>query len=76
MFLPIVVHLILLHGLHGSEIYINTEEIVAIRSPAQQSLIKEGFRCFIATADGKFVNVIETCEEVSRLIEQIKKNGR
>jgi hypothetical protein len=70
-----VVHLIMLHGLHGYELYINPDEVVSIRPPAQQTLIKEGFKCAISTADGKFVSVIETCEEVRKLIEQVKKNG-
>jgi hypothetical protein len=71
MLYTIVIHLILLHGLHGHVLYINPDEVVAIRSPTQQSLLKEGVKCAIFTTDGKFVSVIETCNEVNRLIGQV-----
>jgi uncharacterized membrane protein len=71
----IATRLILLHGLNNYELYINPDEIVTIRSPTQQSLLKEGVKCAISTVDGKFVSVIEPCTEVNRLIGQVKKNG-
>jgi hypothetical protein len=69
----IAIHLILLHGLHGHVLYINPDEVVAIRSPTQQSLIKEGFNCAIFTTDGKFVSVIETCDKVNGLLGQVPR---
>jgi hypothetical protein len=66
----IAIHLILLHGLHGHVLYVNPDEVVAIRSPTQHSLLKEGYKCAISTTDGKFVSVIEPCDEVHRLIEK------
>jgi hypothetical protein len=64
----IAIRLILLHGIHGHILYINPDEVVTLRSPTQQSLLQEGVKCAISTTDGKFVSVIETCDEVLRVI--------
>jgi uncharacterized protein YlzI (FlbEa/FlbD family) len=66
----VAVHLILLHGLHGQLLYVNPKEVVAIRTSSHKELLIEGVKCAISTADGKFISVRETCDEVMRLIAQ------
>jgi hypothetical protein len=66
--------LILLHGPDGHEIRVNPTEIVSLRSAAAESnLVHDNVKCFINMADGKFINASETCEEIQRLLEGVKK---
>jgi len=62
--------LILLHGPDGHEVRINPAEITSLRNPAAASdgLLHEKVKCVVATADGKYVSVVETCEEIQRLL--------
>lgn len=68
--------LIVLHSLDGFEIIINPEQVVILRPSSEAAkgtpnqLIVTGVRCIVGLSDGKFVSVIETCEQVRVLIEK------
>ena len=65
--------LVHLTGLHHELIEVNPTEIVVIRSPRKQSrLLPPEANCAIVTTDGKFISVLETCEEVDRRLEQVR----
>jgi hypothetical protein len=66
--------LVLLHGPHGHKIYINPESVTTIRaSPNEKNEhFTEAVRCLLNTSDGKFISVVETCEEVRELFQQRK----
>lgn len=54
-------------GPDKQKIEINPAEVVAIREPRGQNEthFHKEVHCLIFTSDGKFVGVIETCEEVA-----------
>ncbi|WP_028164109.1 hypothetical protein [Bradyrhizobium elkanii] len=73
----IVLRLVLLHGPDGHEIALNPEQITTMRAalPSGQNKYLTGdARCMISTSDGKFVSVVETCDQVRQLIEDAEKS--
>lgn len=64
--------LIALHGLDGQLIWVNPAEIVSVRAPAT-NLLHHDIKCTLQTADGKLINVTDSCDEVRREIEEASK---
>lgn len=69
---------IVLHNVDGRELLINAEQVVAL-SPTNEgkrdgsnSLIAPGHGCVVALTNGKFVGVIESCDEVAKAMENTK----
>lgn len=60
--------LIQLTDLNHSKVDVNVAEIVSLRDATDSGLLAEGAKCIVNTADGKHFTVIETCEEIRRLI--------
>lgn len=61
--------LILLHG-PQHDIYVNPQSVTTMRAAPggdDNRLVTGYVRCVLNTGDGKFISVIETCEEVRRL---------
>jgi hypothetical protein len=56
-----------LHGLDGQTIYVNPSEIVSARAPSTD-LLHSDVKCTLQTADGKLINVTDTCDEVLHLL--------
>jgi hypothetical protein len=73
-------HLITAHQPNGQELFINPDEIVALRSqPRSEGYVKEGVKCVVLTTDGKFLTVIEECRMLQMELEKIKgisENGK
>ena len=72
--MDIAVLLIILHTVDGRPIAINPQQITHLGGPkasAGQHFVK-GVNCQVNFTDGKFVTVIETCDEIRRLLEQAK----
>jgi uncharacterized protein YlzI (FlbEa/FlbD family) len=69
----ILLHLIVLHGLDGNEININPNEITVMRGKEQGKHLPSTAECAISMADGKFVAVKETCNEVRQKIEALER---
>lgn len=65
------VHLITLHNPDGHEIDINPPQVTSLRA-APEGQAREHFtgrvRCMINLTDGKFVTVVESCNEVRLLL--------
>lgn len=76
-----LVQLLLLHAPDGREIDVNPATITSLREAgpddrSDKHLVK-GVRCMISLADGKFVNVVETCESVRRMVrEEVERRAR
>jgi hypothetical protein len=71
--LEVVAVLVLLHGPDGHGIMINPDNVASMHAaiPGEKNKnISEKVNCFINTADGKFVSVVETCEQVHELFRQ------
>ena len=57
--------MIILHGASGVEIDVNSQEITHLRRPeAGNHSFPANVHCMVNLADGKFVTVQETCEQV------------
>ena len=69
---------VLLHGPKGHDILLNRDAIVSMQASTQAMTgqpnehVPGEVRCVINTSDGKFIAVVEPCDEVRRLIEQRK----
>ncbi|KRR21375.1 hypothetical protein CQ14_06915 [Bradyrhizobium lablabi] len=64
--------LALLHAPNGHDIHVNPREVTSMHAaiPGKKNeLVTEGVRCVINLTDGRFVSVVETCDEVSRLFQ-------
>jgi len=72
--LSIVVIFITLHAPNGDKIDINPDSITSMRDRASQNdadgrLMAKGIECMINLSDGKYVSVVEHCDQVRGLIE-------
>jgi hypothetical protein len=58
--------LITLHGPEGQAIFVNPQEIVSFREPRDSNAdhFAPSIHCVLQTADGKLINVTDTCDEV------------
>jgi hypothetical protein len=65
-------NLVVLHGPGKREIYLYRENVVAMHAATsgKNEHVSEEANCVIATSDGKFISVIETCAEVKALLEK------
>jgi len=71
-----LIALILLHGPNGHEISVSPRLITSMHAaiPGQPNKqFNDDVNCVINTADGKFVSVVETCDEVRTLIEGARR---
>jgi hypothetical protein len=65
--------LVLLHGLDGREIFINPETVTTMHTAipgSKNKLLSDEAKCVLNTSDGKFISVIETCDEVRMLFQR------
>ena len=63
--------LIMLHGPGGHQIMLNPQEVTSLTAAVpdrNNKLLVLDVNCKINTTDGKFIAVVETCEEVKWLI--------
>jgi hypothetical protein len=66
--------LVLLHAPQGHEIYINPDTVTTMRSPPAEKNkhFTDEAKCMLNTSDGKFIAVIESCDEVRKLFQQTR----
>jgi hypothetical protein len=70
--------LVLLHTPKGFEVYVNPQNVTSMRAddPSKQhELMTDAVRCMLNLSDGKFVSVVETCDQVRALFEEAKQGG-
>jgi uncharacterized protein YlzI (FlbEa/FlbD family) len=70
MFLPIVVHLLLLHSPDGQLIELNPHEISSIMEPRVDQHTHGSVKCVITMTNGKFFGVAEDCKTVTEKFEK------
>jgi hypothetical protein len=61
----------LLHGPEGQAYWINMDQVTSLRAPIPSDLrasFPRDTRCIVVTTNGKFVAVVEACEQVYQLI--------
>jgi hypothetical protein len=72
----IVVHLVLLHTVDGRETLINPDQVASITHKDEgepNKLLVNTVQCVIGFSSGKFVSVIEHCDEVKQKLEDAGK---
>jgi hypothetical protein len=72
----LVSSLVLLHTPPGQEIQINPSTVVTMRAAVpgvENKNLVNHVKCAISTSDGKFLSVIETCEQVCSAFRQTEK---
>lgn len=65
--------LLILTGPDGRAVIVNSEHITsmhAAKPDEPNQLMVEGVRCLINMSDGKFVSVVQTCDEVKKRVAQ------
>lgn len=56
--------LIILDGPDNQKVFINPAEVVTVRRPRGTDHFDPNVRCLLHMADGKFVAVVNACDEV------------
>jgi len=65
--------MMILHTGTGIAVEVNTEAVTHLRNPEPSNpSFAKGLNCMVNLSDGKFVTVIETCQEVRRLMQDRK----
>jgi hypothetical protein len=65
----IAASLIALHTPPHARIDLNPAQIVMLREPRDhETLLSQEAECIVLTVDGKFVAVVETCDQVRALL--------
>jgi uncharacterized protein YlzI (FlbEa/FlbD family) len=75
-FVLVVLHLVLLHTVDGRETLINPEQVASMthrNADRPNKLLVDDVECVIELSNGKFVSVIEHCDEVQRKLEEAGK---
>jgi uncharacterized protein YlzI (FlbEa/FlbD family) len=75
MLFYVVLHLVLLHTVDGRETLINPEQVTSIthrEADAPNKLLTDTVQCVIGFSNGKFVSVLEHCDEVKQKLEDAK----
>jgi hypothetical protein len=63
---------IMLHSASGVGIGVNASEITNLRSPEPGgTTFSKKVKCQVNLTDGKYVSVLETCDEVRRIIQEL-----
>jgi hypothetical protein len=64
--------LIVLHSGEGGPVMIAPDAVVSLRGPAgdENKHFSKNVRCLLNLSDGKFVTVMETCDEVVRRLRE------
>jgi hypothetical protein len=68
--LMLAIALVALNGPDSQMIWVNPSEIVSFRAPreAHQRHFANDIECVLQTADGKLINVVNTCDDVRQKI--------
>jgi hypothetical protein len=71
--IEIVLGLIMLHAPTGSVVYVNPDTVTTMRAATPGEKNKhytDEAKCLLNTSDGKFISVIETCDQVRALFRE------
>lgn len=58
------IDLVTLTAPDGKYLSVQPSHVVALRGSGGHGTLHQGVRCVVFTADGKFLSVVETCDEV------------
>jgi hypothetical protein len=62
--------LVELQGPAGQHIYVNPQEVASVREPrgVDTGHWAKGVKCLVVMANGRFLTVVETCEQVRQIL--------
>lgn len=71
------VALIVLHGIDGHEVRVNPPQIASLHTPRanvkkEDRLYSDKANCIISLADGKNLQVLESCFDIQRMLESLR----
>jgi hypothetical protein len=66
----IALRLVAFTGPDHQAVEVNPQEVASIRQPRGSDHFSSETHCVIYTTDGKFISVVETCEQVRARLEQ------
>jgi len=61
-----------LTGPDNQVIQLNPKSIIDFRTPRGTDHFAPGTRCLIHTTDGRFISVVETCDEIHHILEDMQ----
>jgi len=70
-FILAAISFVILHNIEGLEVAINPEQITSLthaRDTEGRKLLVDGVRCAVGLTNGKFISVVEECDEVQARI--------
>ena len=72
--LTLALHLILLHTVDGRETLVNPEQVTSVQSRSDEpnKVLVNTVQCVIGFSNGKFVSVVEPCDEVRSKLESAR----
>ena len=69
--------LVMLHRVDGGEVLINPDQVTSLHAkagaPHTNKLITNEAHCALWLTDGKLVSVMESCDRVRQLLEEIRR---
>lgn len=66
--------LVILHRADGGEVAVAPGQVTSLRAPAGPLKgLAPSSGCIVGLTDGKFVGVLETCNEAKRRLEEINR---
>jgi hypothetical protein len=72
-----LITMVILHRVDGGEVVVIPSHITSLHSKApssaQNKLVTQEARCIVWLADGKLLSVLEPCDVVKRLIDEVAK---
>jgi len=74
--ITLAMHLVLLHTVDGRDTLVNPEQVTSITHRFEDEpnkMLVNTVRCVVGFSNGKFISVIEDCDEVQRKLEDAGK---
>jgi uncharacterized protein YlzI (FlbEa/FlbD family) len=71
----VALHLVLLHTVDGRATLVNPDQVASISAHVEgekNKVLVETVQCVIGLTNGKFISVIEPCNEVQQKLEAAK----
>lgn len=67
----VALKLIAVHGLDGRTVMINPKQVTTLtaRKTSPTKVLVENINCVVGFADGRFISVVEHCEDIRKLME-------
>jgi hypothetical protein len=68
-FTLVIIELVLVHMVDGRTVQINPAQVTRLQPGGMGKVVTDKVRCVIHLTDGSYTSVVETCDEVRKLLE-------